>query len=252
VEDATIEIYHGSCLTITLAKRQSFLYRDLIMMLDHINTWLFDLDNTLYPAQCDLFGHIDARMTLYLQNLLGCDHDAARKVQKGYFWNYGTTLTGLLAEHQVDPIEFLDFVHDIPMDRLTSDPELARSLNALPGRKLVYTNGDTPYAERVLTALGLGDCFEAVHCIIKSDMIAKPDMRSYEMLVDAQRFDPARAFFADDMARNLKPAKMLGMATLWINNGSEQASDATEFDHVDHHTSALTPWLITLTQKENA
>ncbi len=222
------------------------------MTLAHINTWLFDLDNTLYPAECDLFAHIDARMTLYIQNLLSCDHEEARKVQKGYFWNYGTTLTGLLAEHQVDPVEFLDFVHDIPMDRITPDPILAKTLHRLPGRKLVYTNGDTPYARRVLNALGLDDCFEDIHCIINSDMIAKPDMRSYKMLVDAQKFDPKRAFFADDMARNLKPAKTLGMTTLWINNGSEQVSDDTNLDHIDHRTPALTSWLTARIEKEIA
>ena len=133
--------------------------------LDHIDTWIFDLDNTLYPASCDLFALIDARMNLYLRQLLGADEAEAHRIQKRYFYEHGTTLSGLMALHGTDPHHFLDFVHDIDLDRVSENPELRAAISALPGRKIVFTNGDVPYAERVLNALGLGSCFEAVHDI---------------------------------------------------------------------------------------
>ena len=141
--------------------------------LGHVDTWIFDLDNTLYPASCDLFALIDAKMTLYIQQMLDCDHVTARTTQKGYFRSHGTTLSGLMAHHDVDPHHFLDFVHDIEMSRLTPDPALKAALERLPGRRLVFTNGNATYAQRVLDALGLGDCFETIHDIHAIDYIAK-------------------------------------------------------------------------------
>ena len=211
--------------------------------LAHVDSWLFDLDNTLYPAECDLFALIDERMGLYLQRLLDCDAAEARRVQKDYFYNHGTTLAGLMAQHTIDPHEFLDFVHDISMDRITPNPALKAHIDALPGRKLIYTNGDAPYAQRVLDALGLSDSFEGIFDIVASDLIPKPAAISYAMLCEAHNIAPKSAFFADDMARNLRPAKALGMATLWINNGSEQAETNADLDHIDHRADCLTKWL---------
>jgi putative hydrolase of the HAD superfamily len=211
--------------------------------LGHVDTWLFDLDNTLYPAECDLFALIDKRMGLYIQQLLSCDAVEARRVQKSYFYGHGTTLAGLMIEHNVDPQGFLDFVHDIELDRITPNPELKAHIGALPGRKLIYTNGDTPYAQRVLDALGLGDSFEAIFDIQASGLVPKPDPQSYIMLCQQHDINPGTAFFADDMARNLRPAKALGMATLWINNGSEQAGENADLAHIDHHTDCLASWL---------
>jgi putative hydrolase of the HAD superfamily len=210
--------------------------------LSHIDTWLFDLDNTLYPAQCDLFALIDERMGMYIQNLLKCGADEARRVQKDYFYNHGTTLSGLMAVHDIDPYEFLDYVHDIPMDRIKPNPVLAEYIDALPGRKLIYTNGDAPYAQRVLDALGLGHSFEAIFDIVATGLIPKPAPVGYDMLCAAHAINPKTAFFADDMTRNLQPAKAIGMATLWINNGSEQASANVDHSHIDHHSDCLTRW----------
>ncbi len=210
--------------------------------LDHINTWLFDLDNTLYPAECDLFDLIDQRMGMYIQNLLQCDADEARRVQKDYFYNHGTTLSGLMAQHAINPHEFLDYVHDIPMDRITPNLALKAHIDALPGRKMIYTNGDAPYARRVLHALGMDGCFEEIFDIVASDLIPKPASKSYAMLCEAHNIDAKTAFFADDMARNLRPAKALGMATLWINNGSEQAEANSDLAHIDHNSDCLTRW----------
>ena len=209
---------------------------------DHIDTWIFDLDNTLYPARADLFALIDKRMTAFVGDLLGLDPVAARRVQKEYFLGHGTTLAGLMAEHDVDPHAFLAYVHDIEMDALEENAPLAAALAKLPGRKLVFTNGDRPYALKVLDRLGLGGSFEAVHDIHAMDLVPKPSPSAYRGLCDAFGIDPARALFVEDMARNLKPAKAIGMTTVWVDNGSEQHHDADR-SYVDHRVNDLTDWL---------
>tara|TARA_B100000678_G_scaffold26206_1_gene19646 strand:- start:452 stop:1114 length:663 start_codon:yes stop_codon:yes gene_type:complete len=214
----------------------------MIDALAHIDTWIFDLDNTLYPASADLFARIDVRMTSYVAELLECDREEAFRVQKAYFQEHGTTLSGLMAEHGVDPHDFLDYVHDIEMDVLEHDAPLAAAIAKLPGRKLVFTNGDGPYARRVLDRLGLADSFEAVHDIHATSYRPKPDPAVYHGLCDAYAIDPTRALFAEDMARNLKPAKAIGMSTVWVDNGSEQGADADR-SFIDFTTGDLRQWL---------
>ncbi|HET7316513.1 MAG TPA: pyrimidine 5'-nucleotidase, partial [Sphingomicrobium sp.] len=126
----------------------------------HIRDWIFDLDNCLYPASTGLFELIDERMGAYIQRLLGCDSVEARRVQKLHFHTHGTTLAGLMKEHGVDPTDFLDQVHSIPLDRVKSDERLGNALKRLPGRKFVFTNGDAPYARRVLEAIGIHERFD--------------------------------------------------------------------------------------------
>jgi putative hydrolase of the HAD superfamily len=211
--------------------------------LAHIDAWIFDLDNTLYPASCDLFALIDEKMGAYIQRLLGCDAVEARRVQKRYFTEHGTTLAGLMASHGTDPHEFCDYVHDIELDRLEHDAALVRAIGDLPGRKLVFTNGDVRYAQRVLDRLGLGASFEGVHDIHAMGHVPKPDPSAYAGFCAAWDVDPARALFAEDMVRNLKPAKAIGMTTLWIDNGSEQAGGEACPSYVDHATRDLGEWL---------
>jgi putative hydrolase of the HAD superfamily len=211
--------------------------------LTHIDAWIFDLDNTLYPARTNLFALIDARMTDYIGTLKGCDPVEARRLQKAYFRDYGTTLAGLIADHGTDPHEFLEFVHDIELDRIEHDAALVERIADLPGRKLVFTNGDAPYAQRVLDRLGLGTSFEAIHDIHAMDYVPKPAATSYENLCARWDIDPHRALFAEDMVRNLAPAKTIGMTTLWVNNGSEQAGGAACPSFVDHETADLADWL---------
>lgn len=189
--------------------------------LHHVRTWIFDLDNTLYPASADLFALMDVRMGAYVSQVLGCDAVTARTVQKQYFIEHGTTLSGLMAHHDVKPHHYLDYVHDIALDRLSPDPALADAIRALPGRKLIHTNADQPYAERVLEARGLADCFELIFDIHDSAYKPKPELHGYEELCRRHDVDPATAAMFEDMARNLRPAKQLGMATVWVNNGSE-------------------------------
>ena len=217
--------------------------------LPHIDTWIFDLDNTLYPARCDLFALIDAKMGTYIQQLLDCDAVEARAVQKSYFRDHGTTLSGLMAVHDIDPHDFLDYVHDIELDRVEHDARLVDSIARLPGRKLVFTNGDVCHAQRVLDRLGLGTTFEGIHDIHAMAYVPKPAPASYAAMCARWQVDPARALFAEDMARNLKPAKDIGMTTLWVDNGSEQASGAACASFIDYRTGDLTEWLHELTSE---
>ena len=210
--------------------------------LSHVDTWIFDLDNTLYPARANLFALIDRRMTKFVADLLGLDPVAARRLQKDYFLEHGTTLAGLMRQHDVDPAAFLSYVHDIEMDVLEENAPLAAAIARLPGRKFVFTNGDKPYALRVLDKLGLGESFEAVHDIRAMNLVPKPDPGAYHGLCDLFGIDPRRALFVEDMARNLKPAKAIGMTTVWVDNGSEQHHDADR-SYVDHVTDDITRWL---------
>ena len=217
--------------------------RIMFPALRHVDSWIFDLDNTLYPAAADLFGQIDIRMGAYIQRLLACDAAEARRIQKSYFHEHGTTLSGLMASHGVDPHEFLAFVHDIEMDGLAEDRRLVEAVARLPGRKLIFTNGDEPYARRVLAKLGLSESFEAIHDIHACAYHPKPRPESYRAMCRALEVDPASALFVEDMARNLAPAKALGMITVWVNNGSEQASDPADGDYIDYEIADIGEWL---------
>ena len=210
--------------------------------LAHIDAWVFDMDNTLYPASANLFAPVEARMTDYIIRLTGLPQDEAAALRDGWFIAHGTTLAGLMAEHDVDPHEFLAYVHDVEMDVLEHNAPLAALIAKLPGRKLVFTNGDLPYAERVLDRLGLGASFEAVHDIHAMALQPKPAASAYAGLCAAYAIEPATALFADDMARNLEPAKAIGMTTLWIDNGSSQHPDGAR-DFIDYTTGDLTGWL---------
>ena len=215
----------------------------MLAALSHVDCWIFDLDNTLYPASADLFGLIDVRMAAYIQRLLGCDPVEAKRVQKAYFHNHGTTLSGLMQHHGVDPHDFLDYVHDIEMGALAEDRRLVRAVAQLPGRKLIFTNGDAPYAARVLGALGLSDSFEAIHDIHACAYRPKPHPDSYDGMIARFGINPSTALFVEDMARNLKPAKALGMTTVWVNNGSERGSHDAHADFIDYEIADVGQWL---------
>ena len=214
----------------------------MIARLAHVHNWIFDLDNTLYPARSNLFALIDERMTAYVARLLDLDRTAARALQKRYFHDHGTTVAGLIANHDIDPHDFLRDVHDIELEVLEHNAPLAAAIARLPGRKMVFTNGDAPYAGRVLARLGLQDSFEAIHDIHAMDLTPKPAPSAYAGLCAAFTLDPAHSLFADDMARNLAPAKAIGMTTLWIDNGSEQ-SESADRDFIDYTCADLTDWL---------
>ncbi len=217
-------------------------------LLDHIDCWVFDLDNTLYPASANLFALMDERMGAYICQLTGADAVSARTLQKRYFVDHGTTLAGLMAHHDVDPHHYLAFVHDIALDRIEPDPELAGVISALPGRKLVFTNADKSYAARVLERRGMSGCFEDVFDIVDARFSPKPAASAYADFCLAHGVEPTRAIMFEDMARNLRPAKEIGMATVWIDNGSEHGNAEACPSYIDHQTHDLGHWIAS--QKE--
>lgn len=209
----------------------------------HVTDWIFDLDNCLYPASTGLFSLIDQRMGAYIERLLGVEAVEARRIQKAHFHAHGTTLAGLMKEHGVDPHHFLEDVHAIPLDRVGANPKLADGLGRLPGRKFLFTNGDAPYARRVLQAIGIHDHFEHLHDIHAADLRPKPERHGYELLCARFDIDPARACMVEDMAQNLRPAKALGMTTVWVDNGSERGNHDADPAHIDLTISDVAEWL---------
>jgi putative hydrolase of the HAD superfamily len=214
----------------------------------HISTWIFDLDNTLYPARINLFSQIDERMGAFIADLLGVDAVEAKRIQKRYFHDHGTTLNGLMRTENIDPNDFLAFVHDIDFGVLEADARLDAALQRLPGRKLIYTNADAPYAARVLEALGVAHHFEAIHDIVASDYAPKPEAFGYHRLLESYGVNASSAAFVEDMARNLKVPKALGMATVWVNNGSEWGAAEHETGLIDHEVDCVSTWLDALTR----
>lgn len=224
----------------------------MLAALFHIDCWIFDLDNTLYPSSARIMPLCEVRMATYIEDQLGVDSDEAHRLRHSYFVEYGTTLAGLMRLHAIDPQHYLDFVHDVPLASLEPDPRLRSALERLPGRKLVFTNADAAYAGRVLEARGLAGCFEAVHDIVACGLCPKPEPAAYASLIDALDVDPRASLFVDDMARNLAPAKALGMATVWMDCNTEHGeAGATDAD-LDYRTDNLTLWLESLLETEPA
>lgn len=205
--------------------------------------WVFDLDNTLYPAACDLFLQVDRRIQQYIMDMFGSGPDEARKIQKGFFHEYGTTLNGLMTNHGVDPVAYLDYVHDIDVSPVPPNPALDSVLKRLPGRKLVYTNGSVPHAERVLDRLGVAHHFEGVFDIVAADYVPKPEPAAFNVFVSKYRVDPARAVMFEDIARNLAPAHALGMTTVWLRSDHHWSGGDENDPHIHHAIDDLVDWL---------
>ena len=214
--------------------------------LAHIETWIFDLDNTLYPSSSRLFDQVSQRIGDYIATAFDVDRDEAYRLQKGYFREYGTTLRGLMLKHDMDPAPFLDYVHDIDLSPIAPSDTLEAALGRLPGRKLVFTNADAPYAKRVMARLGIGHHFSGIYDIEAADWVPKPFPQAYERLADVHDIEPARAIFFEDILRNLAPAAALGMATVWVRNDSAWASSHADQITPDYVTDDLSAWLAAL------
>jgi putative hydrolase of the HAD superfamily len=219
----------------------------------HVRDWVFDLDNTLYPRHCDLFGQIDLRMTAYVSRLTGLEHAPARVLQKQLYREHGTTLNGLMNEYGIDPHHFLADVHDIDYSAVPGDPRLGQAIAALPGRKLIFTNGDVRHAENTLGALGFAKVFDATFDIIAARFEPKPNRSAYDRFLGDHRVDPKQAAMFEDLPRNLEPAKQIGMATVLVvpASGPHANSETWEVakgdeDHIDHVTDDLAGFLETV------
>lgn len=216
----------------------------------HVDTWVFDLDNTLYPPGCDLWPRIDARMTIFMCDLFGIDGLSARALQKHYYRQYGTTLRGLVEEHRVSAEEFLAFVHDIDRSSLPPDHSLAAAIAALPGRKLILTNGSRRHAVATAKQLGIDHLFEDVFDIIAAGLLPKPHAETYEKFFARHDVDPSRAAMFEDIVHNLETPAARGMKTVLIvprHGATDHREDWERHDahppHVDFVTDDLTAFL---------
>ena len=213
---------------------------------DHIDTWVFDLDNTLYPASSRLFDQVSRRMTGYISEYFNIAPDAALARQKDFFMRYGTTLRGLMTEHGLDPEPFLAYVHKIDVGLVDPNPELALKLGLLPGRKLVFTNSTRLHAQRIMERIGITEHFEEIFDITDADYIPKPDRTSYAMMLRRHDVRPTSACMVDDLPHNLEPAKALGMATVWLQGEHEWARPSPGPDamrYIDFVAGNLCGWL---------
>ena len=210
--------------------------------------WVFDLDNTLYPASNDLFAQIDARMTEFVANLLKVSPARARDIQKAYYRDHGTTLNGLMRLHGVDPESYLSFVHDIDRSALKADTHLTSAIARLPGKRYIFTNGCTNHADKVLSRLALAHLFDDIWDIRTIAYRPKPDPESYRLVLKRVGAAPHEAAMFEDAARNLVPAHALGMTTVWLKNGSQWSKQGPAHpiatrEHIHHETEDLALFL---------
>jgi putative hydrolase of the HAD superfamily len=206
--------------------------------LRHIDTWLFDLDNTLYPLDSGLGGEIDRRIRHYVMRVTGLPEGEAHVLQKRYLADHGLSLTGLMQDHGVDPDEFHAIFDDMPLEMLAEDPALQAVLARLPGRRLIFTNADGGHAARVMARLGIDDLFDGVFHIGSADLAPKPSPLAFERIIAAHAITPKTTAFFEDAERNLAPAAKLGMTTVLV--GAHAAASTADF--VDYRTERLTPF----------
>jgi putative hydrolase of the HAD superfamily len=179
-------------------------------------SWVFDLDNTLYPRHTNLYAQVDTRIRDYVQRLFNLPPDEAHRLQKDYYRRYGTTLRGLIVEHGISPDDFLEYVHDIDHSPVQPDPRLAAAIERLPGRKFIMTNGSRAHAEKVAERLGVTRHFEDIFDIVSAELLPKPNRATYDRFVAATGIDPASSVIFEDLARNLTVPHALGMTTVLV------------------------------------
>jgi putative hydrolase of the HAD superfamily len=220
---------------------------------DHVETWVFDLDNTLYPHHVNLWQQVDQRIRDYVMQMLDLGQEEAFRLQKDYYKRYGTTMRGLMTEHGLKHDDFLDFVHQIDHSPLEPNPELGAAIAQLPGRKLILTNGTRHHANAVLARLGFGDHFEDIFDIIAAELEPKPARATYDRFLELHQVDPTKAVMFEDLARNLAVPHALGMATVLVVPDGTREVFREDWElagrndpHVDHVTDNLTGFLTTL------
>ena len=217
----------------------------------HVSTWVFDLDNTLYPRECNLWSQIDGRITNYVMEVTQLEFQAARDLQKGYYRDYGTTLNGLMQRHKVDPEHFLRSVHAIDYSPVAAHPDLVAAIRDLPGRKFILTNADTGHARSVLARLGGDDLFDGIFDICAMAYTPKPNQSAYDAFLGAHGIDPTRAAMFDDLEKNLLVPHETGMTTVQViasDGYADERVDAWELSHsggphIHHITSNLVSFL---------
>jgi len=211
--------------------------------LQTIKYWIFDLDNTLYSGKTKVFEQVDKKMSKFISEKLNVTIEEAKKIQKNYFYEYNTTLNGMIKNHKIDASEFLEFVHDIDIDFLKKDLKLAEELKKLVGKKIIFTNGSRKHAINVTKKIGIDQYFDDIFDIVDSEFIPKPAIEPYNKLVKKHKIDPKLCLFVEDIARNLKPAYEMGMKTVWIENDEPWASQFSNSEFVNYKTGNLSEFL---------
>ena len=214
--------------------------------INEIQDWVFDLDNTIYPAASNLFVRVAVRITEFVAQHFEVEHDEARVIQKDLFQRYGTTMRGLMVEQGLAPEDYLHFVHDIDVSDLPYEADLDRMLGALPGRKHIFTNGTVPHAENILNAYGIRHHFEHIFDIVGADFVPKPAASAFDLFIAKTQINPHAAVMVEDMARNLEPAAALGMRTVWLASDIEWANEGADQDYVHYAAADLKTFLSTL------
>ena len=211
--------------------------------LKNIKYWLFDLDNTLYSGATKVFDQVDKRMSEFISTKLNISKEEAKKIQKNYFIEYNTTLNGMIKNHKINAIEFLDYVHDIDLSFLKQDTALEKQIEKIKGKKIIFTNGSRSHAENVTKRLGIERLFDDIFDIVSADFIPKPSLVTYKKLIEKYKIEPQYCIFIEDIARNLKPAHELGMKTVWIVNKEPWAAEFSDSNFINYRTDELTKFL---------
>ena len=208
-----------------------------------IKFWIFDLDNTLYEGKTRVFEQISKRISKYISEKLNVSIEEAKKIQKNYFYEYNTTLNGMIKNHKIDANEFLEFVHNVNIDFLKEDPKLKEELKQLEGKKFIFTNGSRKHALNIIQRIGIDQSFDGIFDIVDSDFIPKPAIEPYKKLVEKHTIDPNLCVLVEDIARNLKPAYEMGMKTVWIENNEPWAAKFSDSNFINYKINNLSEFL---------
>ena len=208
-----------------------------------IKYWIFDLDNTLYNGQTKVFSKIDKRMSSWISERFNVDLIEAKKIQKKYFYDYGTTLSGLMKKENVDPYEFLSFVHDVDISWLPKDHLLKEELIKIKEKKYIFSNGSHAHIENVTKQLGVYGLFDGAFDIADSNFVPKPHLDPYKKLIEKFSLNPTQSILIEDIAHNLEQAKNLGMKTVWLENNEAFASKDKDKTYIDYKIKNLSGFL---------
>jgi len=209
----------------------------------NINYWIFDLDNTLYSGQTEVFSEVDKKMSAFISKKMNFDLIKAKEIQKKYFYEYGTTLSGLMKQDSIDPHEFLEFVHDIDISWLPKDLKLKDELIKIKEKKFIFTNGSHAHVENVTKQLGIDGLFDGAFDIVDANFVPKPHIDPYKKIIDKFKIEPTKSILIEDIAHNLEQAKNLGMKTCWLENEEAFAKKDADKPYIDYKIKNLPSFL---------
>jgi putative hydrolase of the HAD superfamily len=208
-----------------------------------IKYWIFDLDNTLYSGQTKLFSEVDKKMSAFISKKMNVDLVKAKEIQKKYFYEYGTTLSGLMKKDDIDPHDFLEFVHDIDISWLPKDVKLREELLKIKEKKYIFTNGSHAHVENVTKQLGIDGLFDGVFDIVDANFVPKPQVDPYKKIIKKFNIEPTKSILIEDIAHNLEQAKNLGMKTCWLENEETFAKKDANKPYIDYKIKSLPSFL---------